>query len=200
MLQCTHPASICVSLMIKIKICILPQKAYWDGNFGLDTAISVIPSVLFSRLLLENINLSHTVMFPLDDVPNVKSVSMQNSKYNALHGKKTNIDVAHKGYLHGNHLRPIYGVSVDNFESRLKGRTCTSFGSSNSEQFVGGCVFVDHMSGYIHVEYQLGFLSSETIRAKQKYEKMFLDRGILVNTYLAYNGVFKTNRFFLTHS
>ena len=47
------------------------------------------------------------------------------------------------------------------------------------------------MSGYIHVENQLGFLSSVTIRAKQNYEKMCLDNGIMVDTYLADNGVFR---------
>jgi hypothetical protein len=84
---------------------------------------------------------------------------------------------------------------VDHFESRIKGRTYTSYGRPTSEHYVGGCVFVDHMSGYIHIEHQLGFSSSETIRAKQAYEKLCLDHGIIVDTYLADNGVFKANTF-----
>ena len=51
------------------------------------------------------------------------------------------------------------------------------------------------MSVYIHVEHQLLFSSSETIWAKQNHEKLSLDHGIVVDTYLADNGVFKTNSF-----
>ena len=51
------------------------------------------------------------------------------------------------------------------------------------------------MSGYIHVEHQLGFLNSETIQAKQNYGKTCFDHVILVNTYLADNRFFKANNF-----
>ena len=62
-------------------------------------------------------------------------------------------------------------MSVDHFDSQPKEPTYISFVSRTSGNVVGGCIFVDNMSGYIHVEHQLGFLSSETIRAKQNYEK-----------------------------
>lgn len=55
------------------------------------------------------------------------------------------------GFLKKNQLRPGAALSVDHFESRINGRTFTSFGPSTSEQYVGGCVFVDHMSSYIQV-------------------------------------------------
>ena len=42
-----------------------------------------------------------------------------------------------------------------------------------SEKYVGGCVFVDHMSSYIHVDHQLGFYSSETVRVKQSFEQHY---------------------------
>lgn len=74
------------------------------------------------------------------------------------------------GALKDGALRPGSKISADHFESRLKGRTYTSYGKTTSDQFVGGCIFVDHMSGYIHVEHQLGFSSNETIRAKQNFE------------------------------
>jgi hypothetical protein len=51
------------------------------------------------------------------------------------------------------------------------------------------------MSGYIHVEHQLGFSSSETIRAKQNYEQLALGNGVIVTDYLADNGIFKANAF-----
>ena len=99
------------------------------------------------------------------------------------------------GALKRNHLRPGAAVSVDHFESRLRGRTYTSYGKTTSEQYVGGCIFVDHASGYLHVEHQLGFSAAETIRAKQNYEQFALGNGVIVTDYLADNGTFKANKF-----
>ena len=99
------------------------------------------------------------------------------------------------GTLKSGDLRPGASVSTDHFESRVKGRTLNSFGRPGSAKYVGGCIFVDHMSSYIHVEFQHGFSSSETLRAKQAFEKLALDYGVLVDSYLADNGVFKANAF-----
>jgi hypothetical protein len=99
------------------------------------------------------------------------------------------------GTLKDGNLRPGNRVSADHFESRLKGRTYSSFGRTTSDQYVGGCIFVDHMSGYLHVEHQLGFSSSETIRAKQNFEQLALGHGVLVENYLTDNGVFSKTKF-----
>ena len=63
-------------------------------------------------------------------------------------------------------------MSVDHFESRIKGCNITLLGRITSERCVGFCVVVDHMSSYIQVVHQLVFSSSETIRAKQSYENL----------------------------
>ena len=68
-----------------------------------------------------------------------------------------------QGHLKINDLRPGNTVSVDHFESRLKGRTFDSFGKATSDQYIGGCIFVDHASGFVRVEFQLGFSAIETI-------------------------------------
>ena len=102
------------------------------------------------------------------------------------------------GAIHDGNLRAGNLVSVDHFESRLKGRTYKSLGGMTSEKYVGGCIFVDSMSSFLHVEHQLGFSSSETIRAKQNFEKLSLDHGVIVDSYKADNGVFKANQF-VTH-
>ena len=113
-------------------------------------------------------------------------------------GNKQSTNKLTDGAIKGGDLRPGASISVDHFESRVKGRTRQSYGSSSADQYVGGCIFVDHMSNYIHIEPQLGFSSSETIRAKQNFEKLSLDNGILIDSYLADNGVFKANAF-VTH-
>jgi len=111
------------------------------------------------------------------------------------HGKTSKPNPDSDGKLKIDHLAPGAAVSVDHFESRLKGRIYTSFGKTTSDQYVGGCIFVDHASGYIHVEHQLGFSSSETIRAKQNYEQFAMGHGVIVTSYLADNGTFKANQF-----
>ena len=51
------------------------------------------------------------------------------------------------------------------------------------------------MSRYVHVEYQLGFSGSEIIRAKQNQGMLALDQGIIVESYLTDDGVFKSKAF-----
>jgi len=112
-----------------------------------------------------------------------------------LNGKISKVHLPSDGVLKNNHLRAGDAISVDHFESRLRGRSYTSFGKGISDKYIGGCIFVDHMSGRIQVEHQLGFSASETIRAKQNFEKTALDHGVIVSEYLADNGVFKANKF-----
>jgi hypothetical protein len=71
------------------------------------------------------------------------------------------------GALKDGHLVPGAKVSVDQFESRLLGRTFDSFGKSSSAKFKGRCIFVDHAASYVHVEHQVGFSAVETIRANK---------------------------------
>ena len=110
-------------------------------------------------------------------------------------GNKQRTNPTTDGFLKDGDLRPGSSVSVDHFESRLKGRTYTSYGKTTSDQYIGGCIFVDHMSGYIHVGHQLGFSGSETIRVVQEYEKLAFDHGVVVDQYKADNGVFKARKF-----
>lgn len=54
-------------------------------------------------------------------------------------------------------------MSVDPFESRLKGRNDTSFGKTTSDQYKGGRLFVDAMVSYVHVEHQLELLEPNIV-------------------------------------
>ena len=69
----------------------------------------------------------------------------------------TTPNTEHIGALKVNHLHPGAQVSVDHFESCLLGRTFDFFGKASSDTFKGGCIFVDHSTGLLHVEYKLGF-------------------------------------------
>ena len=99
------------------------------------------------------------------------------------------------GNLKINDLKPGATISVDHFESRLKGCTFVSYGKATSDKYIGGCIFVDHASGYVNVEFQLGFSAIETIRAKQNFEKIEFNNGVIPITYLTDSGAFKANKF-----
>ena len=101
----------------------------------------------------------------------------------------------HVGALKVDHLKPGTQVSVDHFESRLLGRTFDSYGNASSDTYKGGCIFVDHGTGYMHVEHQLGFSAVETVRAKQNFELMAVGNGVLVESYLNDSGAFSAAKF-----
>ena len=61
----TYPVSIFLSLIMKIKTCLLPQKVSWDGTFDLETVISVTPRLFLGYLLLEQIHLFCPIGSPL---------------------------------------------------------------------------------------------------------------------------------------
>jgi hypothetical protein len=64
---------------------------------------------------------------------------------------------------------------VDHFESRLNVRTYNSYGRPSSTQYVGDALFVEHASGYIKCDHQVGFSAVETIRVKQNFERHRID-------------------------
>jgi hypothetical protein len=98
------------------------------------------------------------------------------------------------GALASGHVKVGARVSVDHFESRLQGRTYDSYGKPSSTKFVGGALFVDHASGMIHCEHQVGFSSVETIRAKQSYERLCMENGVVVQDYLTDSSAFKAKK------
>ena len=48
-----------------------------------------------------------------------------------------------------------------------KGYLYTSFGKTHPDMmYSGGCIFINHTMGYIHVEHHINFTATETIQAK----------------------------------
>jgi hypothetical protein len=61
---------------------------------------------------------------------------------------------------------------VDHFVCSTKGRLFHTKGKElERDKFSGGCIFVDHASGYIHVEMQTHLNTHETLKAKEKFVK-----------------------------
>ena len=126
------------------------------------------------------------------ELPQCETCHYAKARRLSTKGKISRVDKVSDGNLKVSCLRHGESISCDHIESRLKGRTYTSYEKTTSDQYVGGCIFVDHMSGYIHVEHQLGFSSSETIRATLNFEQLALDNGVLIQSHLADNGIFKS--------
>jgi hypothetical protein len=125
------------------------------------------------------------------DIPRFSICEFAKNKRRPNHAQRTTTTAERDGALKKDNLRAGAEVSVDHFESCLLGRTYDSYGKTTSAQYVGGCVFVDHGSGYIQVINQVGFSAVETIRAKQSYEQFALSHGVIVPNYLTDSGAFK---------
>jgi hypothetical protein len=93
-------------------------------------------------------------------------------------------------------LFPGKKVSMDHFVVKERGRLFESKGKTPpASMYSGGCLFYDHASGHIHVEFQVRLLATETIQAKQSYERQQFDKGIVVHTYHTDNGTFNAKAF-----
>jgi hypothetical protein len=89
---------------------------------------------------------------------------------------------------------------VDHFVSSVKKRLFTSKGKTpDKEMFSGGCIFVDHASNNIHIEFQTRLNSHKTIAGKQAYEAMCLDYGVVPQLYLLDNTTAFTSHAFKLH-
>jgi hypothetical protein len=74
-------------------------------------------------------------------------------------------------------LLPGQRVSVDHYQSAVPGRLYSSRGRSSQNdqnQFHGGAIFVDHVTGKIAVRHLVALSSSDTVKSK-----LFFDKGSL---------------------
>jgi hypothetical protein len=115
-------------------------------------------------------------------------------------GIKTSIVQDRAGAIRQDNLLNGQQTSVDHFVSSVKGRLFTSKGKTpDEEMFSGGCIFVDHASNHIHIEFQKRLDSHETIVGKQAYESLCLDYGVVPQSYLSDNATAFTSHAFELH-
>lgn len=104
------------------------------------------------------------------------------------------------GVLKADKLFPGQQVSIDHFHASSKGRLLNTFGKESTDmKYKGGCIFVDHASGYIHVELQSKLDSHQTLTAVKTYEEMCAGTGVVVQSYLSDNGTAYLNQAFYEH-
>ena len=86
--------------------------------------------------------------------------------------------------IKGKDLNPGDCISIDQYVSSNKGQLVTGYGKTSSHlTYGGGTIFVDHASGFAHVDHQVSLSAGDTIRAKMNFERLLFDHGVLVRKY-----------------
>ena len=100
------------------------------------------------------------------------------------------------GGLKRDQTTPGATIFCDHLESHVKGRLLHTAGREpDSSRYRGSMIFCDSASGLIHVEHQVSLGASDTIIAKENFERLALQHGVIVDSYHTDNGTFKSNRF-----
>jgi hypothetical protein len=131
----------------------------------------------------------HTAACKITELPKCAACQFGKQKRRPTPGKTSSIVRDRAGVLSQDHLSPGQRVSVDHFVCSTKGRLFGSRGKSNeNDMYCGGCIFVDHSSNHVHVEFQAHLNTHETLKAKENYELMCRDLGVVAQSFLTDNG------------
>ena len=104
------------------------------------------------------------------------------------------------GALKKDDLLPGQKVSVDHFVSSIRGRRANTKGREAERfQYSGGCIFVDHASGYIVVVPQVHLNTHETLKSVEALTAIYRDFGVIAQTFLSDNGSAFTSADFQQH-
>ena len=75
-------------------------------------------------------------------------------------------------------------MSSDHYISRDPGRIYYTKGKSDpSDMLSGGCVFIDHVSGYVSIKNQVAINANETVKAKLTFEREAQSQGVVIKVY-----------------
>ena len=98
--------------------------------------------------------------------------------------------------LKKDHLLTVQMVSEDHYISRAPGRLYHTKGKSDqSDMFSGGCVFIDHASGYVSIKHEVAINVTETVKAKLTFERKAQSQGVVIKGYHTDNGILDASEF-----
>ena len=61
--------------------------------------------------------------------------------------------------------------------------------------FSGGCVFIEHVSGYVSIKHQVAINTTETVKEKPTFEREAQSQGVVIKGYHTDNGIFNYSKF-----
>ena len=86
-------------------------------------------------------------------------------------------------------LFPGSEISIDHFHCKPLGRLLHTYGKEKADaKYKGGCIFVDHATGYVHTELQTSLNSHSTLAAKLRFDEMCASHGVVPQKFLSDNG------------
>lgn len=105
-------------------------------------------------------------------------------------------DAEKGGILRDSDLLPADKVSMDHYESSVRGRLPDKRGRERDHQrYCGGTIFVDHASSAVYVYHQVSLGAAETLKSKRAFEQELLRCGVTVKEYHTDNGHFTAKSF-----
>lgn len=142
----------------------------------------------------------HTAASKLTHPPKCAACLFGKQTVRSSPGRTSTVIKDRAGILRAGNLLPGAQVSIDHFISSVKGRLFQGYNKgSDDTRHVGGCIFIDHASSFIHVEFQSSLSSHETLRAKLAFERQCRDVGVVIQTYMSDNGKAFTAKDFTDH-
>ena len=61
--------------------------------------------------------------------------------------------------------------------------------------FSVGCVFIDHVSGYVRIKHQVAINATKNLKAKFTFEREAQSQGVVIKLYHTDNGIFNASEF-----
>ena len=143
----------------------------------------------------------HTAASKLPHPPKCAACQYGKQTCRPAKGKVTSVVRDRQGVLRQDNLLPGQCISVDHFVCSTRGRLYASRGKTSALEklYCGGCLFVDHASGFVHVEHQTSLSSHDTLRAKETFELFCRDHGVLPQKYMSDNATAFTAKSFADH-
>ena len=93
--------------------------------------------------------------------------------------------------LNKDHILPGQMVSIYHNILRALGRLYHTKGKSDPyEMFSCGCVFIDHIIGYVIINHQVAINATENIKEKLTFEREAQSHGVVIKVYHTDNGIF----------
>jgi hypothetical protein len=87
-------------------------------------------------------------------------------------------------------------VSIDQYTSTVPGCLPHTYGKEpKKDKYIGGTLFVDHATGYIHLGHQVSLQVGETLKVKHAFECVVAEAGVTIKRYHADNALFAAQEF-----
>ena len=132
----------------------------------------------------------HTVACKIIHPPKCTACQFGKQKQCPSPGKQSSVIKDHDGVLKKDHFLPSQCGSVNHFVCNTKGGWLyTSQGKTSPDNmYDGGCIYFNHALGFIHCEHQVNLTTHGTLQAKEHFEQMCHNYGMIPQPYMSDNG------------